>query len=350
MVVERMRAAIADAHTFAQADELARGICRALADGALTEQDERDLQGLLEALHARRAEIRDRAGGKQVAAAKAGANEPRRRSIFPERVYQPIADLPASRKRARQLAASGPLPPGLAVSFSVSHLAALRIVADEVARTGTCRLHVEEIAARAGISRRSVQYALRAAEAEGLLVAKERPRKGEPHMTNLIHVTKPEWAAWIQKGKRPGPNGKPANFNGDVQSFAPHGQGSNSEPLAPRPARRAAGGERADSERAGRADGALPEADQGEAEAMSPAHAAVRLSERSDTHTAPPRRGSDLDGGPWRNVIPVPPRLPLEGYGGRGWHRSPPPAGNNPKRPTGPGSHSGRPWLGRWDP
>jgi hypothetical protein len=43
MVVERMRTAIADAWTFAQADELARGVCRALADEALTERDERDL-------------------------------------------------------------------------------------------------------------------------------------------------------------------------------------------------------------------------------------------------------------------------------------------------------------------
>jgi hypothetical protein len=140
------------------------------------------------------------------------------------------------------LAASGPLPPGLAASFSLSHLAALRIVVDEAAQTGTCRLHVEAIAAHAGISRRSVQYAMKEAERAGLLAVKERARKGQPHLTNLVHVTSTEWGAWIEKGKRPGPNGKPVNFDDTAQSYAPHGQDSSSEPLAPRPARRAAGG------------------------------------------------------------------------------------------------------------
>lgn len=348
MLVERMRAAIASAWTFAQADELARGIYRAMADETLTEQDERDLHGLLETLQARRAEIRARAGSKRAA----GADEPRRRSIFPERVYQPIADLPASRKRARQLATSGPLPPELAASFTISHLAALRIVADEVARTGTCRLHVEAIAARAGISRRSVQYALRAAEAEGLLIAKERPRKGEPHMTNLIHVTNPEWAAWIEKGKRPGPNGKAANFTHAVQDFAPHGQGSNPEPLAPRPARRAAEGERADSQRAAATGSAWAEAERGEGGAMSEGHAVVRHSERPAIDREVPMEARWLGHQPGRGGIEAAaPGLPLGLDGGREWHAlHPPTIAQRPQRGPGAGPHPVAVWRGRSGP
>jgi len=45
------------------------------------------------------------------------------------------------------------MPPALAAKFTQGELAVLRIVADEVRRTGSCVRTVAEIAARAGVCR-----------------------------------------------------------------------------------------------------------------------------------------------------------------------------------------------------
>ena len=47
-------------------------------------------------------------------------------------------------ERRRRLAFSGPLPAALAAGFTVSELAALRIIGDEVRDRGSCSLYVEE--------------------------------------------------------------------------------------------------------------------------------------------------------------------------------------------------------------
>src|SRR4051812_10176103 len=53
----------------------------------------------------------------------------------------------------RHLAASGPMPPGLAERFTTSELAVLRIVGDEVREKGCCGRTLAELAARAGCGR-----------------------------------------------------------------------------------------------------------------------------------------------------------------------------------------------------
>jgi hypothetical protein len=53
-------------------------------------------------------------------------------TAFTARVEQRSPDRQASIERRRRLAASGPLPPVMAARFTVSELAVLRIVGDEV--------------------------------------------------------------------------------------------------------------------------------------------------------------------------------------------------------------------------
>ena len=78
------------------------------------------------------------------------------------------------RRIGRRFAASGPMPPALAAKFTVSELAVLRIVGDEVSGQGACGLTLAEIAARAGVCRRMDQSALREAAALGLITVQER--------------------------------------------------------------------------------------------------------------------------------------------------------------------------------
>jgi len=75
------------------------------------------------------------------------------------------------------------MPPGLACKFTVSELAVLRIVGDEVRGQGACARTIDEIAARAGTCRRMVQNAIRVAAAMGLLTVRSaagRARRTSP--------------------------------------------------------------------------------------------------------------------------------------------------------------------------
>lgn len=195
----------------------------------------------------------------------------RPRSIFRPRRYQRSPDREASRRLRYRLATSGPLPPHLAAPFTIAHLAVLRIVADECAAKGVCTAYVEEMAARAGVCRRSAQHALREAEQAGLIATIERPRKGRPHDTNVIAVVDTEWLAWIEQGKRPGPKGK-------TQNFAPHGQGYNSEPLETSEPKKAADERMAEIEQPDLQSSDLHQAMQ--SEAMPRMHASVRSDEQ----------------------------------------------------------------------
>lgn len=263
-----MRAAIAGARTVAQTDVLCRQVWRSVGvRDSSSPIGEDAAQALAEALEDRRAELRAMAGGGMER--RSGG-----RSVFPPRRYQRSPDLTASKRLRARLAASGPLPPALAPGFSPGQLAVLRIVADAVADEGQCTAYVEEIGARSGNSRRTVQYALRDAEAAGLIETVERPRQGAPHMTNVVRVVHPAWLEWIKQGQRPGPNGR-------AQNFAPHGQGYNFDTSAPRPAReRAAEGRQAEPVRFARNPPAPAETARAEGGAMPEDHAAVRSDEQ----------------------------------------------------------------------
>ena len=91
------------------------------------------------------------------------------------------------------------MPPFLAAQFTVGELAALRIVADEAHQHGGCRLHLDSIAARAGVCRSTAQDALRQARRLGLVTVQERRRRGMASLTNVVRIVSREWTAWIDR-------------------------------------------------------------------------------------------------------------------------------------------------------
>jgi len=94
------------------------------------------------------------------------------------------------------------MPPALACKFTVSELAVLRIVGDEVRQHGHCDRCVDEIAARAGVCRRMVQNAIREAARLGLLTVQERRREGRRNLPNVIRIVSREWTTWLARGGR----------------------------------------------------------------------------------------------------------------------------------------------------
>ena len=151
---DQMAAAIDGARTLTRLDHLSRSIWQGLAAGAVADDD---AQALAERLHARRSVLRGEI--------KPVGIPPGRPSIFPPRRLQRAPKRPVAIARRRHLAASGPMPPALACKFTVSELAVLRIIGDEVRQHGHCDRCVDELAARAGVCRRMVQ---------------ERPPRGGP--------------------------------------------------------------------------------------------------------------------------------------------------------------------------
>src|SRR4051794_38088982 len=94
------------------------------------------------------------------------------------------------------------MPPALACKFTVSELAVLRIVGDEVRQHGQCDRCVDELAARAGVCRRMVQNAVREAARLGLVTVEERRREGRRNLPNVIRIVSKEWATWLARGGR----------------------------------------------------------------------------------------------------------------------------------------------------
>src|SRR4051812_40253865 len=125
-----------------------------------------------------------------------------RPSIFPPRRLQRAPKRPVAIAPRRHLAASGPMPPALACKFTVSELAVLRIIGDEVRRHGCCDRCVDELAARAGVCRRMVQNAIREAARLGLLTVEERRREGRRNLPNVVRIVSKEWTSWLARGGR----------------------------------------------------------------------------------------------------------------------------------------------------
>jgi hypothetical protein len=94
------------------------------------------------------------------------------------------------------------MPPKLAAMFTPSELAGLNIIGDEIARNGTCRLSVKELADRSQTCRRTIQNAIRNARWRGLLIVKRRRLTRMMSLPNIIIVISEEWLAWL---KRRGP-------------------------------------------------------------------------------------------------------------------------------------------------
>lgn len=120
--------------------------------------------------------------------------------------------------RRRSLAASGVLPSRLAASFTTSECSVLSIVGMECRRRGACELSVGAIAARAGVSRRTAQNALRAAERAGLILTAIRRQTAFRNNTNRIVVASADWLAWLKIGGSGG--GRKFSRSTDTASYS----------------------------------------------------------------------------------------------------------------------------------
>src|ERR671933_231455 len=202
-------------------DALARAVWQDFGTGKLTEAEAATIS---EAIEARRKALKrpveahsplrvsvvregaERTPAGNVAGSRAPARAPARgpRQLV-LRIPRPARyDRARSRERRRRLAYSGPLPAHLAAAFTPTEVAVLRIVADEHRDRGGCALCVDEIAARAGVCRRTVQNALRHAERLGLVSITERRREGARNLPNIVRVVSREWLAWIKHHSKTG--------------------------------------------------------------------------------------------------------------------------------------------------
>jgi hypothetical protein len=179
-------------------DDLVRGAWCHHVNGRLTEND---MEALDEATRVRREVLQERRVKLRPRTPGAPQNAPRN----PARRRQRSPDRQASIERRRRLVASGPLPPPLAARFTWGEIAVMRIVGDECRTKGFCDLHMDAIAARAGVHRTTVQNALREAQGRGevpgspIISVQERRHKGQRSLTNIIRIVSREWSDWLRK-------------------------------------------------------------------------------------------------------------------------------------------------------
>jgi len=123
-----------------------------------------------------------------------------------------VYDRAKSRQRKRMMGGDGRLPNTLRHWFTEGERAVLSVIADEVKRRGACELHVERIAAKAGVSIRTTQYALATASWRGadiqslkesdrppllIVVEKPRGRQRADRLPNRIRIVSREWISWL---------------------------------------------------------------------------------------------------------------------------------------------------------
>jgi hypothetical protein len=164
--------------------------------------NENEVEALDEAARARREAIQAR---RQAARPGGPARRPGNTPWGRARRRQRSPDKQASIERRRRLVASGPLPPPLAARFTWGEIAVMRIVGDECRVHGCCTLHIDAIAARAGVHRTTVQNALREAQRRepnrtAIITVQERRRRGQRSLTNIIRIVSRDWLNWLHKG------------------------------------------------------------------------------------------------------------------------------------------------------
>lgn len=117
-----------------------------------------------------------------------------------ERKWQRSPDRAASVRRRRQLGGSSSMPDTIRHHYTEGQRAALAVVSGEVKHHGVCDLPIDRIAAVAGVSRTTVQNALREARALGHIFVEARPRPGQKNLTNLVRIVSGEWMGWLKRG------------------------------------------------------------------------------------------------------------------------------------------------------
>ena len=166
---------------------------RAYADGHVTEADAETLSRVIAERQASRDPRTEPRAGDPALLADAG----------PVRRYGSRPRTDASLERRRRCAAAGRLPPALAARFTLAEQAVLSLVAAETTRRGDCRLHLDHLAALAGVGRTTVKNAIREARSLGLLTVEERRVTGFKNDSNIVRIVSPEWLAWVRLKRRP---------------------------------------------------------------------------------------------------------------------------------------------------
>lgn len=116
------------------------------------------------------------------------------------RKWQRSPDRAASVRRRRQLGGSSSMPDTIRHHYTEGQRAALAVVSGEVKHHGICDLAIDRIAAVAGVSRTTVQNAIREARALGHIRVEARPRPGLKNLTNLVRIVSGEWLGWLKRG------------------------------------------------------------------------------------------------------------------------------------------------------
>lgn len=102
---------------------------------------------------------------------------------------------PASRERRQLQSAQNWMPARLAAAFTLAERSVMAVVLREVKAYGACELPIDQIAAYAGVCRRTVKYALR--QAVGLLNVEVRRRTATRNDTNRITIVSAELRAFL---------------------------------------------------------------------------------------------------------------------------------------------------------
>jgi len=128
----------------------------------------------------------------------------------------------ASMERRRRWAASGRIPPALAVRFTLAEQAVLSLVAAETCRRKDCRLSIGGLAAITGVSETTVRNAIREAVQLGLITVDERRITGWRSDTNVVRIISAEWNAWLRlTRKRRGEASASVSVGGGCKSANP---------------------------------------------------------------------------------------------------------------------------------
>lgn len=126
--------------------------------------------------------------------------------------------------RRRKWAKSGNMPPNLRGMYTEAESAALAVISEQCKRKGFCALCIDEISRLAGVSRTSVQNAIRKARANerSHISVRERPQHGGKSLTNIIKITCRSWLGWI--GRAIGFKRLSPSVTGDKISLSQYGE------------------------------------------------------------------------------------------------------------------------------
>ena len=118
-----------------------------------------------------------------------------------QRLHPRSPDRIKSAERRRMLGGSSSMPDMMRRLYTEGERAALWVVAQEVKRHGRCEKTINAIAAAAGVSRTTVQNAIRKAKHEDNkhISVEFRPGvAGQLSMTNIIRIVSSVWLRWLK--------------------------------------------------------------------------------------------------------------------------------------------------------